>query len=74
MVDGKIQRAATGQEPVFGIRDCFIHRALARHAVHSALESERSTFVISHEDLAAHNIIVDSDNNIAGYAFCAVQA
>lgn len=72
MVDGKIERAATGQEPVFGIRDCFVHRALARHAIHIALESQPTTFVISHEDLSAHNIIIDSGHNITGYAVCGV--
>ncbi|KAK4150081.1 hypothetical protein C8A00DRAFT_46435 [Chaetomidium leptoderma] len=64
VVDGKIMRAATGKEPSFGIRDCLTHRALVRHVVNNALDSE--LFVLSHEALAAHNIIVDSDYNITG--------
>ncbi|SPQ25402.1 10de04a2-fcb5-4ae7-99f3-c83f92eb1240 [Thermothielavioides terrestris] len=66
VVDGKIMRALTDEKPVFTPRDCFVHRALLPHVVHDALESEPSVFAISHEDLAAHNIIVDSEYNITG--------
>jgi hypothetical protein len=66
VVDGKIMRALTDEKPVFTPRDCFVHRALLPHVVHDALESEPSVFAISHEDLAAHNIIVDPEYNITG--------
>jgi hypothetical protein len=57
--------------PELQLRDCFIQRALASRVVHPALEN--SPFLISHEDLAPQNIIVDSENNIKGYIFLAMQ-
>ncbi|KAL2128746.1 hypothetical protein VTI74DRAFT_8703 [Chaetomium olivicolor] len=66
IVDGKIVRAATDKEPPFNVRDCFVHRALVRHAVDPSLGSDPSIFSVSHESLAAHSIIVDQEYNITG--------
>lgn len=63
-IDRKILRVATGKQTGLNLRDCFLQRALVRHAVHHALES--SIFAISHDDLAAQNIMVDSEYNITG--------
>jgi serine/threonine protein kinase len=70
IIDRKIVRASHGQMPELQLRDCFIQRALASRVVHPALETP---FLISHEDLAPQNIIVDSENNIKGYIFLFVQ-
>lgn len=59
-------RAVDGEEPLFSVRDCLIHRALLRYVAHKSPELEPSIVAISHENLAAHNIIVDSDYNITG--------
>ena len=61
-IDRKIMRVATGKQSEFELPDCFMQRALVRYAVHDALES--SLFAISHGDLAAQNIIVNSAYNI----------
>jgi hypothetical protein len=53
------------KEPAL-IRHCLAHRALLRYVVHKTLEFEPSIFSVSHGNLAAHNIIVDSDYNITG--------
>jgi serine/threonine protein kinase len=71
IIDRKIVRASNGQMPEIQLRDCFIQRALASRVVHPELEN--SPFLISHEDLAPQNIIVDSEYNIKGYSFLAVQ-
>jgi hypothetical protein len=71
IIDRKIVRASNGQMPELQLRDCFIQRALVSRVVHPALEN--SPFLISHEDLAPQNIIVDSEYNIKGYIFLAVQ-
>lgn len=71
VIDRKIVRAGNGQMPGLQLRDCFIQRALVSRVVHPALEN--SPFLISHEDLAPQNIIVDSEYNIKGYIFLAVQ-
>ncbi|KAK4144498.1 uncharacterized protein C8A04DRAFT_36498 [Dichotomopilus funicola] len=65
-VDRKIMRVVDGKEPSITIIDCLEHRALLQHAVHRSLEFEPPIYAISHEDLAARNIIVDSDYNITG--------
>ncbi|KAH6634783.1 hypothetical protein B0J18DRAFT_461933 [Chaetomium sp. MPI-SDFR-AT-0129] len=65
-VDQKIMRVVSGKEHSSSIIDCLKHRALLRHAVHRSLEFEPSIYAISHEDLAARNIIVDSNYNITG--------
>ena len=70
IIDRKIVRASNGQMPELQLRDCFIQRALVSRVVHPALEN--SPFLISHEDLAPQNIIVDSEYNIKGYIFLAV--
>ncbi|KAJ4287835.1 hypothetical protein N0V88_007545 [Collariella sp. IMI 366227] len=66
MVDGQVRRTATGKVPEFRVRDCLIHRALVRHAVDKTLEFDPTIFAVSHENLAAHSIIVDADHNITG--------
>jgi serine/threonine protein kinase len=65
IIDRKIVRTSNGQMPELQLRDCFIQRALVSRVVHPALEN--SPFLISHEDLAPQNIIVDSEYNIKGY-------
>jgi hypothetical protein len=67
MVDGQIGRAATNQDPLLGVRDCLAHRALVQHVADNSLDPEPPILAISHENLAAHNIIVDDDYNITGY-------
>jgi hypothetical protein len=66
VVNGKVMRAVAEEEPLFSVRDCLLHRALLRYIVKDSLEQRPTIFAISHEDLAAHNIIVDSDYNIKG--------
>ncbi|KAK4041596.1 hypothetical protein C8A01DRAFT_14662 [Parachaetomium inaequale] len=68
VVDGKVMNAAreVDKEPAPGVRDCLIHRALLRYVIHKTLEFEPSIFSVSHGNLAAENIIVDSDYNITG--------
>ncbi|PMD54947.1 uncharacterized protein K444DRAFT_596730 [Hyaloscypha bicolor E] len=63
-IDRKIVRVSIGQMPELQLRDCFIQRALVSRVVHPDLEN--SPFLISHEDLAPQNIIVDSEYNIKG--------
>jgi len=64
IVDRKIVRVGNGQIAKLQLRDCFVLRVLARSIVYPALET--SPYLISHEDLAPQNIIVDSDYNIKG--------
>jgi hypothetical protein len=71
IIDRKIVRVGNGQMAELKLRDCFIQRALVSRVVHAALEN--SPFLISHEDLAPQNIIVDSEYNIKGYLFLAMQ-
>jgi hypothetical protein len=71
IIDCKIVRASNGQMPELQHRDCFVQRALVSRVVHPTLEN--SPFLISHEGLASQNIIVDSEYNIKGYIFLAVQ-
>lgn len=66
MIDRQISRILNGEIPDCRLREAFIHRALAKIAVGSA-HLDSSTFMISHDDLAPQNIIIDSDNNISGY-------
>jgi hypothetical protein len=72
IIDCKIVRVSNGQMPELRLRDCFIQRALVSRVVHAALEN--SPFLISHEDLAPQNIIVDSEYNVKGYICLAVQS
>lgn len=72
IIDRKIVRVYDGKTPDLKLRDCFIQRALARKAVYSGL-NESSHTVISHGDLAAQNIIIDSDYNIKGYVLIQIS-
>lgn len=62
---------SNGQMPELQLWDCFIQWALMLRVVHPALKN--TSFLILHEDLASQNIIVDSEYNIKGYIFLAVQ-
>ncbi|POR34217.1 Uncharacterized protein TPAR_05583 [Tolypocladium paradoxum] len=64
IIDGKIMRVADGKLPELDYRSCFIHRALARYVIDDALETP--LFAISHDNLAAHKIIIDQEYNITG--------
>jgi len=64
MIDRQICRAAKGRFPGGSILNCLIHRVLARRAVDSKADSHG--FMISHDDLAPENIIVDDDYNVQG--------
>lgn len=65
MIDRQISRAAKGQLLGFMERDCFLHRVLAWKAVDPVTDSTQ--FMISHDDLAPENIIIDNEYNIKGY-------
>jgi serine/threonine protein kinase len=64
IIDRKIVCPSNGQIPELLLQDYFIQRVLVSRVVHPTLES--SPFLISHEDLAPQNIIVDSEYNIKG--------
>lgn len=64
MIDRQICRAMKGQLPGATVQDCLIHRVLARTAVDPNADS--CAFMISHDDLAPENIIVDDEYNIQG--------
>ena len=67
IIDRKIVRPSNGQMPELQLRDCFIQRVLVSRVVYSTLESP--PFLISYEDLALQNIIVDSEYNIKGLIY-----
>ncbi|KND91585.1 hypothetical protein TOPH_03821 [Tolypocladium ophioglossoides CBS 100239] len=64
IIDGKIKRVASGELPELDYRSCFMLRALARYVADDALET--SLFAMSHDNLAAHKIIIDQEYNITG--------
>ncbi|KAH9883978.1 hypothetical protein F4778DRAFT_764242 [Xylariomycetidae sp. FL2044] len=65
-IDGQIHRVASG-ELHLDPKSCLVHRALAWHAVlHQEQDPESSMIAITHNNLAAHKIIVDEDHNITG--------
>ena len=63
MIDRQICRVINGQLPSLTLRNCLLHRALARRAIDPAIDSHQ--FIISHNDLAPENI-VDENYNITG--------
>lgn len=64
MIDRQICRVINGQLKDLALHNCLLHRALARRAVDPTLDSYQ--FMISHDDLAPENIIVDDNYNITG--------
>ncbi|KAL9132053.1 MAG: hypothetical protein Q9217_000181 [Psora testacea] len=67
IIDRNIVRAVRSGVPESRPRACFVHRALMRRFVHYALEE--FPYVVSYEDLAPQNIVVDDNDNIKGYVF-----
>ncbi|KAL1845130.1 hypothetical protein VTK73DRAFT_1064 [Phialemonium thermophilum] len=63
-VDRKIQRVKKGQLRDVRLEDCLVQRELVPRVIHDLPEA--SYFVLSHEDLAAQNIIVDDEFNVKG--------
>ena len=63
-VDRKLRRIRKGQLRGVSVHDCLVQHELVHRIVHDVPEA--SSFVISHEDLAAQNIIVDDEFNIKG--------
>lgn len=64
MIDRQICRVVKGQLKDLALHNCLVHRALARRAIDPVLDSHQ--FMISHDDLAPENIIVDDDYNVTG--------
>ena len=64
MIDRQICRVINGQLKDLALHNCLLHRALARRAIDPAMDSYQ--FMISHDDLAPENIIVDDNYNVTG--------
>lgn len=64
MTDNRIVRICRGQLP-FRVRDCFQHRKLLFDLLPFSNNAPRTRFV-GHNDLAAQNILLDDDLNLAG--------
>ncbi|KAF2274411.1 uncharacterized protein EI97DRAFT_128266 [Westerdykella ornata] len=64
LMDNKLRRVRNGQLPELTEQDCFDQRDLLRQVILPELEN--APFAIDHGDLAAQNIIVDSEYNITG--------
>lgn len=64
MIDRQICRVINGQLKDLALHNCLLHRALARRAIDPALDSYQ--FMISHDDLAPENIIIDDNYNVTG--------
>ncbi|OAQ78351.1 protein kinase-like domain-containingprotein [Purpureocillium lilacinum] len=62
IIGSKVSRVMNGTLPEVDLRSCFVLRALVRKAV----RAESPIFSLTHSNLAAHKIIVDSDYNITG--------
>ena len=64
MIDRQICRVINGQLKDLTLHNCLLHRALARRAIDPDIDSRQ--FMISHNDLAPENIIVDDNYNVTG--------
>lgn len=64
MIDRQICRVINGQLKDLALHNCLLHRALARRAIDPATDS--CQYMISHDDLAPENIIVDDNYNVTG--------
>jgi hypothetical protein len=64
LTENKLRRVRNGQLCGITEQDCFDQRDLLHHVLYPELEE--APFAMDHGDLAAQNIIVDSEYNITG--------
>lgn len=64
-LDRRITRVLKGELPENKLRDCLVLRILVKRAFNKSIDT--SLCMVSHNDLAPQNIIIDNDNNVKGY-------